>query len=312
MAGIEALAVALAVLLGTGFLHVFYRAVEAHWPASYFSITTGPTYAISANPVGYLLFRFAPTFVVCAFVAVVLGRNDQPAVLPVIMISVLHAATTTGRALVNLVRAGRLRTRPLIALMYIGVSLGLLVVGALALPASTVFAPVVPTLNETLSDLWTALLAGVVAAYIVRVTQQGHLSTEELLEQSRRRISPELWEEAVRQAVQYKADPDLVRAVMLVENLQRPSWFRKLEALAGAFRARGSYGIMQVQSSERLSDLESIQTAVSTEFADVEIPKRDYGWGPVPDSSAVKEFAVSYNPSDDFADLVTAAYLWLL
>jgi hypothetical protein len=90
-----------AALLGAGFLGIFYYAVRTRWPQSYFSISDFVARRVSASPLKYAAFRFGPIVAVCGFAAVTmnrLGRNDQAAVL---LIAVMHGATTAARAVVR-------------------------------------------------------------------------------------------------------------------------------------------------------------------------------------------------------------------
>lgn len=50
----------LSVILGVGFLYVFYRAIQLQWPESYFGATDLSAYAIATSPIRYVAFRFAP------------------------------------------------------------------------------------------------------------------------------------------------------------------------------------------------------------------------------------------------------------
>jgi len=126
---------AFAVVLGVGFLHLFFRAVESQWPASYFALTSGPDYAISRSFARYLTFRLLPVFVVAVFAATTLARDGRAVVLPVVVMGVIHASVTSGRALTGVVRSGRLARRPLLALMHSAVILaiaGVSLAGALS------------------------------------------------------------------------------------------------------------------------------------------------------------------------------------
>ena len=68
--------------------------------------------------------------------------------------------------------------------------------------------------------------------------------------------------EIKKQAEIYNADEYLAIAICIVENLQRPSWFRILERIKSFFIPQGTYGIMQVSSNGYISDEESIHIAM--------------------------------------------------
>lgn len=126
----------------------------------------------------------------------------------------------------------------------------------------------------------------------------------ELIRQSARTIPAAYWRLARESAVQYNADPHLVSAVMLVENLERPRWFRVLERLKGRIFPEGTYGVMQVASERPLQDLESIRRAVRDRMANLQLTK-DEGYV---DQEALVAFARQYNPDPAYHKLLLYAY----
>src|SRR5215207_5321217 len=104
-------------------------------------------------------------------------------------------------------------------------------------------------------------------------------------------------------AAQHGTDPLLVESIMMVENVQRPRWFRTAERLKGIFAKPGTYGIMQVASPRPLSDKDSIRIAIETRLAGQTVPIRDPNSRyPTFDSAVVHTHALAYNPSADYAD----------
>ncbi len=184
------------------------------------------------------------------------------------------------------------------------VTLGLLGVGLMAIISRRALSPLVPDVPDLAESLWTALLAGIVGAYIVKVSRVGAKDPDQLLARSRRTIPDDLWSYAESTSVNHQADPKLTHALMLVENLGRPPWFRRLEAAKGLVLPAGTYGVMQVESTKPISDKESIDSAVMRlsgvrPFVD--------GQGYL-DVEGLREFAKSYNDDGDYADLVVEAY----
>lgn len=293
-----------AVLIGVGFLHVFFRAVESQWPTSYFALTSGPDYAITRSLGRYLTFRLLPVLVVAVFAAVTLGRAGDAVVIPVAFIGAIHAGTTSGRALLGLVRSGRAPRRPLLTLMHPAVMVGvtcIAVAGALVAPW---FDGAVPSVDDVTSDLWTGLIAGVVGAYAVRVSQPGHVSSDIVFAESRKSIPDDLWRAAADSAARWNADADLVRAVMLAENVQRPGWFRRLERLgARLFRQPATLGILQAGGRADDGDTELLDQAVQNLFSGVTVKTKD---GYI-DWDALDDFAARYNSDPNYAELLATA-----
>ena len=300
-----------AVILGVIFLYVFYRAVETSWPTSYYSVGRRTDQTISQNLVAYLIFRFGPVYVTCIFAGAVLSEQGNAVVWPVILIAGLHALLTSGRALGGLIRSGTARRRPLITALHTGVIALSILVGVGAAVSASAFEDYVPSNSELTSALWTALLAGVVGVYLVRVTTAAEPDIYSALSRSRARIPNHLWQAAEAAAIAANAEPRLVHAFMLVENVQRPRWTQVLERQAGKLLGRGSYGPLQVTAGSPLADQAALAKAIDQRFAGRSVPRRTYEWGESIDSQWLKFFAMSYNPDPTYAQDIEGAYSWI-
>jgi hypothetical protein len=102
-----------------------------------------------------------------------------------------------------------------------------------------------------------------------------------------------------------------VKAIMVVENLQRPLWFRRLESFKGRVFPSGTYGIMQVESARPVSDEESIKIAVETRLAGQVVPFKSSGTPSYPDHDWLLLLARAYNDSQAYAKSVATAYSML-
>lgn len=300
------------VALGLLFLHVFYRAAEVQWPSSYYAIGRDLDRRISSNPLAYLLFRFAPVWLAAVFCSVVLRRSGEPVVLPMLMLCLLHAGATTIRAFVALIRSGQFSARPLVAATHLVITVGVVIVGAIAAATSATLDGAVPPSDELTTALWTALMASVVGAYLVKVTRTDSEDTYDALERSRRTIPDHLWFLAAATATEVDSEERLVQAFLLVENLQRPSWVRRAERVGGRLFSGATYGPLQVRGMAPARDEAAIEEAIRTRFAGQRVPiaidsygyeSRDYTW--------LRLFALAYNSSSDFASNIEAAYNWL-
>ncbi|MGH9890568.1 MAG: hypothetical protein ACREA0_00995 [bacterium] len=297
---------AVGVVLGAAFLYAFFRAIQLNWPESYFGVGELAAYAISASPVRYTLFRFGPVYGTALFAGVATDRVGTDGFVTATGVGVLHALLTSGWGLLQAVRWPaeiRRRRRPILVVRVV-VLLGVVGVSALAGVSRGVFAAIVPPISEISATLWTGIIAGVLGAFVVRVSRGHPVHEHEMVERARQEIPRRLWLMAARVALERGADVDLVRAVMIVEHLQRPAWFRRAERLKGRFQPRGSYGIMQIQADRPLTDEESIERAVTERLAGVRI-RNEHGWV---DDDALAAFARSYNPSSDYRTLLDTAY----
>lgn len=305
--------VLLAIAFGVGTLFIFYSAVRSEWPDNYMTVdTSGLEYAIISHPLRYLAFRFLPVYLVCVFVAVLLDRGGHDPLVAVLVICLIHAAWNSGRAAMRLLRdpAGTRQT-PLL-LMHLGVAVGVILAGFVALWTRSDLAIFVPSLHELGATLWTAAFAAVLGVFVLNKSRVRN-DISKTIRQSRDRISKDLFAFAEQQAALNGTDVAFVKAIMIVENLQRPRWFRDCERVKGLMFKRGTYGIMQVESDHPIGDRESIEVAVSTRLAGLTVPVIEYTPGyPTYDYNAVRQLALLYNPSEQYAGAVQAAYsvLW--
>jgi len=292
---------------GTALLHVFFRAVRSRWPESYYGVMDFTSYQLSLRLGSYIVFRFLPVMIAAFAVSAVAISVDASGPGAAMIAAGLHAVTTAGRAALIAIRTNGIFGRRLLLVAHAGVFfmvLGAGVVGGL-LGTLDRLRVLVPDGDALVSDLWTALLAGVVGAYLVRMSSGSEVDAAELIRQSSRRIRPGLVHLADELAAEYTADPHLVRAILLVENLQRPGWIRGIERMAGRALRVGSYGIMQVQSGSPLSDADSIREAVSTRLAGRLVPETRQG---TPDDTVLRRHIRAYNGNDRFVELVTRVY----
>lgn len=101
------MALALATVLGSGFLFLFYRTIRLNWPESYFGASDLSAYAVSATPVRFAAYRLIPVFVTCSFIAVSLNRADEDGTTGAVAVAVVHTVPTLGRALASSARLPR-------------------------------------------------------------------------------------------------------------------------------------------------------------------------------------------------------------
>jgi len=303
----------IAVFLGVAFLHIFYRAVETKWPTSYYSIGRKTDETVSRNLAAYTVFRFGPLYVTGVFAGAVLASQGHAVFIPVLLIAAVHALVTSGLALSSLVRSGKAGERPLVSALHSVVIVLLVAVGMIAGVTATKFEKYVPSGQELAVTLWTAVIASVIAAFLVRRTSAAQLDPQQALALSRSRIPDELWNTAEAAAIAANAEPKLVHAFLLVENAQRPRWTRNLERLGGRVFGRGSYGPLQISAGRPMSDVSALTLAVGQRFQGRTVPRIDYGFGghSSPDLQWLKSFAALYNPDSGYIEDVGMAYQWL-
>lgn len=296
----------LVALGGVALLHVFYRAVAAQWPESYYGLSDFTSYQISLHLARYLTFRFVPVGIVALSVSAIATGLGTNGISAAIVAAAMHAVLTAGRAAFTVFRQVGEFSRRLLLAAHVGVFILLLVAGALGgwLGEHSELRAFIPNIDALTSDLWTAVLAGVFGAYIARVTIKGEIWTSDLVRRSLQHLDPELLTYASTLAARHRTDPNLVQAILIVESLQRPSWVRGLERLLGRVFRIGTYGVMQVESDSPISDWESVELAISSRLAGRMVPMSN-GW---PDYEVLRMHIRSYNANERFVKLVEEVY----
>jgi hypothetical protein len=302
----------LGVFGGFSFLWLYFRAVAIRWPESYFRLGSTLENVIASGPLRYVAFRFIPVFVTCLFVAVSVERAGGRPGITVALVVALHLVSTTGWAAALVLSGRRFRSRrvPLMA-AYAAISFGVVTAAALPLAFHRELAPVVPDPAELNATLWTAGLAGVAGAYITQLGLRRGERVARSIQRSKASIDPGLWQVAITEARRHGVNPNVVFAFMVVENLQRPAWFRSLENRFGRWWGRGTYGILQVPSDAPISDQESIAQFIRQRLAPV--PELQETWVPEgeyytePELDDVRRVAVSHNHDGEYADSVVEA-----
>jgi hypothetical protein len=298
---------AIAVAAGVVFLWMFYVAVRVDWPEQYFATTDFSAYAISSSPLRYVLFRFAPVFVTCSVVAVSLDRRGSAvAAEAAFAVGLVHGSLTLGVALFQWARSDPKQRahRASIAVIRAVALVGVLWVAVVAAATRTTAAFFIPTVRDLGTTLWTAGFAAVAGAFLVQYTRSHGITEPSLVARSLRSLPKSLRFVAEDECKSTGADIDLVFAIMAVENLQRPPWFRSLERAKSRLFKAGTYGIMQVTSAIALSDEESIRIAVRERLAKVNVKNRK---GDL-DYEALKRFATDYNGGPTYVTTLSAAY----
>lgn len=295
-----------AAAAGGSCLWAVYRHIQSRWPLSYYSMTDNESYIKSAAPSRYLLFRFGPIVVISAFGVRQLASFDRPLWTFCIALWIIHTASTTGRALMDLYRSHTKKTRrgPLLILHYVSIMTSLFCT-SIPIPLSDSLSVAIPDLEQVVASLWTALFVIIVGILFVHVSRKNIYTLDEIVERQHSKIGRETLVYAESKALEAGLDWDLVRAVMLAESLQRPLWFRKLERLKGQIWRKGTYGIMQVESARPISDRESIDRAVEVHrytFAIDQDQEEDLSFW------ELKDRIEAYNPSSPFFDMVREIY----
>jgi len=291
-------------LLAGVFLRLFYWSVRNEWPAAYSSVQSALEAQERERLSKYLLLRVAPVFLVGVFAAVTADRLHASTGIALTAMLLVEVAGSNGLAAARLLFVGRGRS-PRGGLLSYHVAVAVVVVlgGLLALPTHRFIAAAVPKPAELPAAAWTGLFAAVLAVSARRLVGSS-TNQDRDLDRGRSDVGEDLLRYARQAAARQDCDADVVEAILTVEGLQRPRWFRRLERLKGRVVAAGTYGVGQVSSPAPISDEASIDELCRC-FRGY-FPTRS-GYGTV--RTALFEARVEeHNPDPVFLGLVSAEY----
>lgn len=299
----ELAATIMGMILVPMILWLFYSAVRTQWPENY--VTASRDYGTVVNRTSgrYLLFRTVPAYCAALVVATTVNRFGGEGMISVLVGAGYYTCITQLRHVVNTWRKVYSHRRLPILLVSVAAAFCILISAALGGLGPGPLVAVVPPIDEFFKSFWTTILLALIAAAVFRYSRH-QLSVAELVRRSRLEVGDSLLKFARNAARQFDAEPTLVEAILLTENLERPRWVRRLEELKAPLTTRGSYGIMQVQATRPLSDELSIHLAVRDHLA---------GCSAVDGSGnfSLKDLERAlgqYNPNRNFVRLASAIY----
>lgn len=278
-----------------------YAAMQSHWPASYVNVTTASGQLGRFSLRWYLFFRSAPTFLITLVTAVSaerLGLSPSCTVAGGLTTYALFALYNSIRGPQGMSSRGKV-----ILVGCVGIVLSL-ISGVVALQLRSYFAPIIPEPSALLEAIWTALFVAV--AYFAFQQLLGiKTAPASLLERAKKDIG-KVWEFSRTEADRHNVPVVAVRAVLLAEAIQRPSWFRTLEralqCALGVFGREGTTGIAQMRSRKPLSDEESVTRLC----ADMHDWTREHG--ELNDLERIRRYGRYHNDDDVYVESLVEQY----
>lgn len=300
----------IAVFLIVLLILIFYHAFRLKWPDLYFSVNNMAALFISVSFKRYIAFRFIPVFLITTLVIGVLakGLESSVALFMGLISGVVYALLTDGRAIFDLVtKSKRIKVyfnyHFQIALHSITILL-LIVTGCLAglFSKTQLVSSITPSPQGLADNIWSALLTVIIITFLEQIYSEKGLSLDEIFERSLKGISASVLNAIDKYSVEYNANLTLIKAVCIVENIQRPKWLRKIENIKAFLRMTGTYGIMQITANRLVTDTESVKIATENYFRDT---------AQVKDNKTLSQLISKYNPSETYIDLVLRAMYFL-
>jgi hypothetical protein len=285
--------------VGAALIFLFYTAVRTRWPAHYASSSDDFGMIVNRTIFRYAVFALGPPYVVALLVGTTVRRAGGPGLLVAFLIGVFQVCYLRVRETRWTLRynhtAMRMPTLALETALAVG-ALAAATLGGLG-PGRLTF--VVPPIDEYFKSLWGTILVAILAAIVIAKTRV-QLDVGRLVNRSRKEVGLRLRALARSEATRVGADADLVEAILLTENLQRPKWFRQLERVKGSLFPRGSYGVMQVTADRPISDDESIVRAVEDHLRGSTLTRSGDGY---PEYESLKRALTHYNKDSAFVEL---------
>lgn len=278
---------------GSMVLAAVYYGFAFQWPGTYRNLADTFGLDVTQRLWRLLAFRSAPVFLTGILVWHVSQRLGGTGWLSVGIMITIHVGFSNGRAFVRSFLPGR----PESAINYASYHLSAGLIAIAAAVVSSVLAPFasdfVPSTQSLIDAFWTTLFLAVAAGVVLRVTgndspERDPRSTSYWEKRALADTSVETFDMIFASSATAQADPMLVKSFAIMEILQRPSWVRRTERLLSGFRKSGSYGIMQIQSSDPISDTESVsifaaqisgQTFFELYMGDSATPIKNRLWG---------------------------------
>lgn len=292
-------------------LNAIYEFFRTEWPESYTSLDNRIDHQYKKNPIRTIVgFRGLPVAMIVFFISEMLDRSNGYVLPGAIGMLALYLAVTSVRAIVDVVRPPRHPNFKFVILHHVGQVFIVCVFGWLGLVAHDLWGLVIPSGEELAIALLAGSFASIMAIWTRNWLAASKLPFTELVAALRIDIGEPALSHAYIQS-QYH-DPSnhlgrLVESILLAEAQQRPSWFRKLENLAGRLGFSGTFGVAQVSSDRPISDFESIDILIHQllEKASFAFEEADFH------DAAIRQLLLSHNPDPDHVESIITYFYGL-
>ncbi|MGV0747229.1 hypothetical protein [Mycolicibacter minnesotensis] len=246
--------VAVRVAVGMSVLIGFNWAVGSKWPSSYYVLNDAVSAGISRTLTGFLMFRYGPLFLV----AIGVGSHSRSRYFMMVALAAfwLSHVVHTGTRIYPYDRSGGLGARAWYSLQVVALLVAALVVlsAAYVIPLIDRYLPEWPALIEALVTGVFLAGAGAVAG---RASARPSISFSEIEKGVRK------WRSVVRNAAAAGCvDQMLALSLIIVEDLQRPFWFRRIESGLARIGLAETVGVGQSYPRSGVTDEDSIYAAI--------------------------------------------------
>lgn len=295
---------------------LFYRTLKLKWPDYYFSATDAVALFVSVSPFRYFAFRLFPPFLLITILLAAFNKSLNPSidVNTSILIGLIscsfHALINNGLAFLKLlINSDSVKTYfnkyaqmgfhifTIFLLCIVGVVAGLF-------STTTIAIYITPSIEGLVDNTWSSVIAIVLFFYAEKIYRRNDdVDLEKVFKKSMNKVGADLLKYIDEISKKHSANATLVKAVCLVENLQRPKWLRQIENIKAFLKRDGTYGIMQVRVNKYINDKESIEIAISKWFKNTKT---------INSVHEIEKIAKTYNNDPKYVDLISRAYMYLM
>lgn len=287
-------------------IHIFYYLFKISWPEMYFAVSDSMSLYISFSPVRYFVFRIVPIFIA---IAILLGATESfvtiiQRIYAGLFIGITHLIFTNFKALLKLVLNNKsihlYLNKSFQVFTHIITILLIMVMSAVAGAISSwnKFQLITPDLAEIRDNIWSSMITAMLAVWFYKLLQRRDVSSNDLFNKQKENLDNKIFNIIETESRKYNANEKLVKAICIVENIQRPAWIRKLERIKSFINKEGTYGIMQIKSSHYVTDEESIKMAIEKFFKNTSHKE----W------EELKDIVSEYNSDERYIEFVEHAF----
>lgn len=274
-----------------------YEGVRTKWPENY-AYSYSPGQEIGRQTfLGYVAFRFVPSFISIGLFSVVSERHGGSSWRLFVIFILIHLFFVISDSIRNWRKLSKYQIRVIVFVF----DQAVLVLGAfVAVLLSGYFAALVPGDEELLGAVWTAVLLSAIYYAFKRYSgsiESGVSFKERLVYKLGTRVREYLDEEVDTE------HRNLIEGILLAEVSQRPKWLRVIENVFLRVFSKGGYvgtsGIAQMKSVRVLSDLDSVRK-LHKDF----LKWLEAGNDSITEAEKFDQYIVRHNPDPGFLESV--------
>jgi len=220
-------------------------------------------------------------------------------------IGIVHSILTNFTALIKIrihsKSVANFRNKPTQVLIHVVSIISISITGTIAgiFSTTTPARMLIPTQQGLIDNIWSSILTALFVIFFYKIYESNRISENIVFQNTLEMIPVDVIKFIDEYSSKNNADNNLIKAIAIVESLERPLWFRRLEYFKSIFIRHGSYGIMQIKSNIYLNDIESVKLAIDKYFKNT--PK-------ISSSEDINKIIQDYNKNIKYIDSVIRAY----